>query len=225
MRIELGRSILGLGSTLDPVGLAPFQVLSLEQALVELERCAASLPRQASPHYHRARGFLKLERDAEALHELDLAERIDPGFVPALLLRSLILEKQGDPAAARAQLDRVEAFASGSWATDWLSAQRAAMARDWSEAERAFARLLALEQGGVELYLGSSVETLLGRGLARLEAKLLAGAIEDFRAAEVLWPEATEPVLLKVRAYNLLGERETADALLEDLFVRSGSSA
>jgi len=51
-------------------------------------------------YYHRARAYILLGRDDEALADVDHAIELNAGFVPARILKSALLRKGGQPKAA-----------------------------------------------------------------------------------------------------------------------------
>ncbi|MBI4602125.1 MAG: PD40 domain-containing protein, partial [Planctomycetes bacterium] len=200
---------------------------AVEEAVAELEQAAEALPDRFEARFHRARGLLLLARKAEALRELEAALRSSPGFVPARVLRAEVLggilggkgkrkgsREQGGPSAEEPASEPRE-----PWARSWLEAHRAVRARRWREAAEAYGDLIALEaRGGAEPYLGSSIETLLGRGAALLELKDLKGAQRDFLRAWTLGSGFLEPPLLLGKACYLGGERREAGHVFAELF-------
>ncbi len=194
----------------------------VREGLEELRRAAESLPGRCDARYHLARGGLILGQREEALTDLDEALRQDPGFAPARVLKAAILDRQGDPGGARREMDLAAKSGGHAWVEAWLRAHRAMEENRWPDAVEAYDRLIALEENGGRTYLGSSLDHLLARARARLEAGDLHGAIEDCVRAEDRWPEWMEPVLLKGRAYLLLGKPETAEKVFRALHARSG---
>ncbi len=188
---------------------------AVEEALSELAGAIEALPGRFEGHFHRARGLRLLGRDEEALRELEEALRRKPGFAPARALRAELLKGKGDSGDV---FTAEENAATEAWAKAWLGAHRAMQRRRWSEAARAYGELLTLHSKGLkEPYLGSAVETLLGRGMALLELKDLKGAQRDFVAAWTLWAQFLEPPLLLGKAYYLDGEKDEAERVFADL--------
>jgi serine/threonine protein kinase/Flp pilus assembly protein TadD len=202
---------LGEDSALDPV----------DEAVRELEEATAMLPERPDAHFHRARGLLILGRSDEALDALARVLDVDPGFVPASILRAAILERRGEPGRARAEIERASSSAAKGWAEVWVSAHLAMAERRWSDAAKAYGIIIDAESAGHDPYLGSSAETRLGRGVARLETSDFAGAIEDFVAARTLWPDSMEPELLLGKAYLLEGRKEKAEETFQRLLGRA----
>jgi serine/threonine protein kinase/predicted Zn-dependent protease len=193
---------------------------ALEEALRELDSAVTVAPARPDAHFHRAKVLLLLDRAPEAREALDRALACEPGFVPARVLRAALLRQEGDAEAARLELAAAEASAGSEWAKAWLTAHQAATEGDWRKAAEAYTALI--ESGpGREPYLGSTIETRLGRGLVHLEATDLRQAIEDFVAAKTLWPDAPEPSLLLGKAYYLNGEDVAAEETFQKLHARS----
>jgi serine/threonine protein kinase len=103
MKIQLGRPAVRPDPRINegeprkgPAGARELELLDLawpdpvEEAVQELERVAALFPRRPDGFYHRARGLWLLGRGPNALEEVDRALASDPGFVPALVLKSVI---------------------------------------------------------------------------------------------------------------------------------------
>ena len=190
----------------DPVGAA----------VDELAEAQKDLPGRPDAYYHRAKGLLLMGRDGEALDELGRAMERDSGFVPALILRAAILEKAGDLQGARSEMDRAGRAAQSGWPEAWLAAHRAAEKGNWKEAVAAYGKLLKLLDVS-EPYLGSSVETLLGRGAALLELDQIDLALVDFAHMMGKWPGQIEPVLLIGKAHILDDREEAGRGTFEDL--------
>jgi serine/threonine protein kinase/Tfp pilus assembly protein PilF len=210
MKLYLGQGIDWRRSEVDAPILFPMQIASVEEAMSNLSEAARVLPYPAVAHYYHAKALLLLGRDEEALQVLDAAVAIDQRFVPAALLRGLLLEKLEGSGSPLKELEVRFEEDPHSWGKDWVEAHREAREGHWGEAAQAFGKLLEFP-GTEEVFLGASIEILLARGLAFLEAKDYTRGILDFRAAEVLWPEAVEPLLLKGKAYHLLGMREAVE--------------
>src|SRR5574341_143418 len=141
----------------------------------------------------------------------------NPGFAPARALRALLFEKGKDHDLALAEIQSAER-ASRGWADSWFRAHRAAAAGDWKAAENAYDEVLRSEREKSGLDLGSSLETRLGRGIARMEAGDYKGGVFDFITAHAMRPEALAPVLYLGRAYLLLGDIETAERHFREHF-------
>ncbi|MBI4602978.1 MAG: protein kinase [Planctomycetes bacterium] len=210
--LEGGGDVPGL---LDPSGLHP-----IETALAELEAAAAAVPVRPDAHYHRARGLFLLGRLEEARQEVDHVLELDPDFSPALLLMASIESEEGGDETTPAA-GPVPDLGEGGWSGEWLLAYRAVDALDWSAAAAAYGRLAELmESSGREPYVGASIEILLGRGLARLEAKDFLGALVDFAEARGRFPRSLEPALLVGKTYLLLRDQGRAEELLTGLHGR-----
>ncbi|MBI4606370.1 MAG: tetratricopeptide repeat protein [Planctomycetes bacterium] len=177
------------------------------EAIEDLRGAIEELPERPVAYYHLARGLMLQGRTEEAREPLRRALDLDPTFVPALSLQVLVLEKGGDPGAAeaRARLEGAAGASGRGWESAWLQANGALLASDWEGAAEAYDRLLEGQAGRTEdeRYLGSLIETLLGRGVARLRAGRPREAIEDFGAAAGKWPGWFQPALLLGKAYYL----------------------
>ncbi|MBI4601035.1 MAG: tetratricopeptide repeat protein, partial [Planctomycetes bacterium] len=92
----------------------------------------------------------------------------------------------------------------------------------WSEAAAAYAKLIRLEETGRQPYLGSLVEALVGRGVACLEEGDLQDAILYLAKAQAVMPDSPQPALLLGKAYYLMAQREKAERVFEDFFLRTG---
>ncbi|MBI4587190.1 MAG: protein kinase [Planctomycetes bacterium] len=197
---------------------------AVEEALLQLQKAAALFPERPDAFYHRARALMLLGRDGEARKELLAALEFQPGFVPARVLGAAILEREGQREEARRETEKAAATkSSGGWAESWLAANQAAGKGKWSKAAEAYKRLMAFEASGKEPYLGSSIETLLGHGLALLGKKDYYGALEAFSRAQGRWPESPEPTLFLGKAYLLKGELEQAEGTFAKLLALPSS--
>ncbi len=187
-------------------------------AVADLTKACDLLPDRPEGHYHRAKAFLILGRQEDAVRDLKIAESSDPSFVPALMLRATIREMEGDKSTAQELLDQAETRASTPWSRSWVQAQLAVREQAWSRAADHFSRLITLEGEGEQPYLGFSVDSRLGRGIARLWRKDYDGAIDDFVYARAHWPDAVEPGLLLGRAYLNAEEPRRAARIFQKLF-------
>jgi serine/threonine protein kinase/Flp pilus assembly protein TadD len=236
-RIQLGRDRARIGSfgfhRVDPSGLSVMRDIQdltpllaadpVLEALDDLRKAASLVAKPRDARYYEAKSLILLNRLDDALLALDQALRADPHFVPAMALKGLVLERMGKPEKAREALLEAESVVSTEWARAWLDAHRSVAARDWAAAEAAYGRLeKAIED--VEPLLGASVETRLGRGLARLEAGRLGDAMFDFHAAHVLWDDALEPVILLGKTQCLRSEVAEADARFVAFHARQTGS-
>jgi tetratricopeptide (TPR) repeat protein len=236
LKLQLGsllRPSASARAELDPAGLASRRDLDalaassgldpVEEATRGLADAAAEVPERPEAYYHRARGLDLLGRDEEALAEAGRALERDAGFVPALVLRAALLEKQGKQAEALAERERAKKLGQGGWAEIWLSAHEARGAERWEETAEAFQKLIDLEGSGEAAYLGSSIESRLGRASALLESRRFDDAIIELKVAKGLWRKAAEPDLLLGKAYYLMGNEVGAEAALLDLWKRAQS--
>ncbi len=190
----------------------------IEEAVQELGEAVDLLPERPDAMYHRARGCLLLGRDDEALRDIGRALRCVPNFVPAMMLRAAILERKGKKEQASSLREKAEGTSQGGWESAWLAARRALRERQWNEAVQAFGTLIQLEAEGKEAYLGSAIESCLGRGGARLEIKDFVGTVQDSAVARHLWPDSVEARLLEGKALYLMGQPEKAKDLFEKTY-------
>lgn len=193
---------------------------ALLEVLAVLDTLTQDVPWEPDAFYHRARALLLLEREEEALRDLDRAIAADSEFVPAFVLRGTIFQKKGEQDRARQELEKAERSAGSAWATNLIAAYRAVDALDWEAAARYFTAVLAeetgeIERGGRERYVGSIAEMHMGRGMAHMKRgeRGLMDAILDFGVARSRWRQALDPVLLLGEALVAKGERETAEGV------------
>jgi serine/threonine protein kinase/TolA-binding protein len=184
---------------------------TVEEALRDLELAAAASPARPDAHFHRAKGLLLIGHAPEALGALEDAIACDPGFVPAVVLRADLLRQEGKWELARGEVERAGKSAEGSWAKAWLAAHQAMAEENWEKAVEAYTRLIEIEGAGREPYLGSSLETRIGRGLALLEVEDFNRALVDFVTARDRWPDSPEAALLMGKTYYLKGEIQEAE--------------
>jgi tetratricopeptide (TPR) repeat protein len=196
-------------------GLSP-----VDEALKELGKAIALFPEKPDAHYQLGRGLFLLEREEEALEELDWTLRLSPQFVPAQVLRTAVLENRGHTDEGQAGLElAADRRGDSPWALHWLQAHRAAAERRWKDATAAYGKLLEKATPANEPYLGAHLEAWLGRGSAYLKSGEYERAVEDFAAIEALWPAAPEPSLLKGKAYFLSGNRTRAEEIFDTAFA------
>ena len=184
----------------------------VEAAVSELEEAASRRPERFEAHYYLARGLGLLGRDEEAVTALEEALLRNPHFVPAHELKKDLGTEHEEALVPEVKV---------KWGGAWIDARQALRKRRWKEAVRAYDALLSLErQEDRELYLGSSIEHRLGRGVAHLELKMFAAAQQDFVIAGVFSPDALEPALLLGKAYYLDGKTRDAEDHFEQLVRR-----
>ncbi|MBN1421647.1 MAG: tetratricopeptide repeat protein, partial [Planctomycetes bacterium] len=206
-----GRPTTDASREADPVG----------DAAAELRRQADLVPELPDASYHLARALVLLGDEADALRELERAIERDPGFVPARILKKVILERQGDAAEARAELLEAEGSIHSEWARALLDAHVAVNEARWEDAAVAYTTIIEMERNGGRTYIGSSEEMRLGRGTAYLRAKDFTSAFEDFSAVRAQWPEALDPVLLLYDALFSDGKEDEAERRLDQFFERT----
>ncbi|MBN1417386.1 MAG: tetratricopeptide repeat protein [Planctomycetes bacterium] len=209
----------------DPEGTAGQSVGSsaIDRALASLAEAAELLPERPEACYHRARGYW-FRGDAEGgLREAERALARDPRFVPAITLRATMLQRAGDAEGAARELAQARAAADRPQWETWISAYAAMAEGQWEEAARLYRDLTDREAAQGEIYLGSSIETHLGRGLALLEMDRLDAATSEFARAEALWPMMSEPTLLLAKAEYLRGNESYGSELLSDARLRAAS--
>jgi tetratricopeptide (TPR) repeat protein len=190
----------------------------IADAVRALESTAPRSPHRPDADYHRARWLLLLEDPDGAELALRSALSRSADFVPGRALLARILEKRGAFDASREELDRAAASSQFDWAQAWIAAHRAVDDFRWEEAEASFGTLIEVELSSRPPYAGSMMESLVGRGKARLQLEDYTGAIEDFARAEHLWPRWPVPTLFKAKAYARMGKPDHAEAMLMALW-------
>jgi tetratricopeptide (TPR) repeat protein len=196
---------------------------AVEKGISELDEAVELVPGRPDAHFHRARGLHSLGRVEEALKEVDCALDCDGSFFPAEALKSALLKQTKTSSEIGANGAVSKGPAGGSWGAAWFSANRGVAEGRWEEAAGAYGQLIDLGIGGLEPYLGASVEFRLGRGNARLEMGDVNGAILDFAAARDRWPAALEPAILLGKAWYLKGEKKQAQSAFEEAFGQAKS--
>jgi serine/threonine protein kinase/Tfp pilus assembly protein PilF len=207
----------------DPDGKWRRPHASTVEATIELlDRAIAIRPRRPDARYWRARAFQLLERDGEALAEIDRCLAIDGAFVPARAVKAAIVKRRGGgPGAINDDSIAPEPSSVTSWADAWIAGRRAMEERDWPSAARAFERLVDLDRDGGAPFVGSAVESLMGLALARFQEKSFTAAAEALYLLEHGSPDWHEPALLRGKAYLLAGDPERAEATFRRLHERT----
>lgn len=196
------------------------------EAIEILERAISSVPDRPAAYFQLARAFTSLLDFERATRELKQA--IDLGFVPAMVLQSTILEMEGEEAEAKKLLARAKRQAErrgeGDWIDTWLTAHEAMGNGNWEEAANAYQDLLEREErAGRSIYLGSSVEFYMNRGIALLELERYGESRDCFIAAKALQPGAVEPELFMGIIRHAQGDEETAERVFNSLYDRDPS--
>ncbi len=194
-------------------GLEPIQ-----EAVRRLGEIGGIVGDRPEAFYHQARGFLLLGRSEEALRSVEQSIASQPDFIPAIILKSAILKKRGDLPGAQEVRESVQRLRGSGWTEHWLEAQEAREERRWDDVADALGKLIELEIRGKPPYLGSSVETRLGRGRAYLKARDFEKAEEDFLQAKGIWSRSLEPSLLLGMTRYVAGHEEKAEETFEELF-------
>jgi serine/threonine protein kinase/Tfp pilus assembly protein PilF len=194
----------------------------ITRGLAGLQGAIGIRPNAPAAYYHKGRLLHLTGRDEEALRELDEALQVDPRFVPARAMRALIRERRGEGRASAEDLAQGVSHSNAAWVSDWLESQRAARQGRWHEAALAYGRLLGREDPMGEIFPGSSIETLLGTGVVRLEAGDVRGAFEAFSVAKYLWPKAIAPSLFVGKALYFLRDHDAADRTFRELAEETG---
>jgi tetratricopeptide (TPR) repeat protein len=186
----------------------------------------ADLPTRFEGYYYRGRGHKLLGDDRGASEDLTHCLELSPSFLPAKVLL-VSLERAGDTEGNA--LGTPEPDRGDPWGEAWLRAHQAVQWGLWEEAARAYTELLALDEASKEeLFLGSSIENLIGRGVVLLKTGDFEAAKLDFWAARTLsrkqWGEFLEPVLLLGKTYCLEpdGDPSRGESLFRESIERSG---
>ena len=229
--IQLGalhvRAALGGERGLDPQGLFgihQFEKVIVESPLIPIDRALETL-RSAEPfppgmfegYYHWARALALQKNPSAAIEKLDALLAAAPDFVPGRMLAADLLRELGREAPAREEEERAERAAREPWERAWLETRRAERAEDWSAAEDAYTRLLAIADSEKEPYRGACLETRLLRGQALMRLRAYHRALADFNTASSAWPDAFEPRLLAGRIYYLMEKPLYAEEVYEEL--------
>ncbi|MBI4582677.1 MAG: PD40 domain-containing protein, partial [Planctomycetes bacterium] len=195
-----------------------------EEAVAELTAEIAALPDRFEGYHYRAKGLSLLGNDAGGIADLQECLRRNPGFLPAKALLSE-LEAAGNQTQAAPLSKAIDP--GDRWGGAWLRAHVAMKNCSWKDAAAAYTQLLSMEESlKRELFLGSSIENLLGRGVVLMETRDFEGAKRDFWAARTLsqrlWGDFLEPLLLLGKSYLLEGNPERAEELFHETLERSG---
>ena len=187
----------------------------VEESKATLERAIADgpEPERFEAHYYLAQALEVLgDRDA-AIAAIDQAIRLAPGFLPAHVERA---KYRND----RDLLRRLGSDARTEWERWWASAHLAEIQNDWRDAEHAYGELLRIERARGELFVGSSVDILLGHGRASLRLRNFGEAAEDFVRAGDRWQDYLEPSLLLAKTYLFEDKLADADRVVRELYER-----
>ena len=191
----------------------------LRRAVATLEQAAKILPDKPDAYYHWARALWFTGDPNESLNVLTAALHADPEFLPALALRTAILNEQSSAGEPEVALPRK--IQRGSWPDVWFRAHQASTEGDWQTAIDDYSALIQIERVSGEPYVGSSFETRIGLGIARLESEDLLGAIGEFSIAKDDWPGAIVPSLLLGKTYRHMRRYDEAEAIFQDLFEQT----
>jgi len=187
----------------------------VERAAAGLEAAVRLLPERADARYHRARALHRLDRDEEALAELEALFRASRGFVPAAVLATTI---ERASLGAHAPLIAPGETSGETWAQHWLESNRAVEKRDFTAAVVAYGKLIELA-GNVnsEPYVGFALEARLGRAAARIAEADFFGALMDVAVAQHFAHGSVELSLLEGQLRLRLGDAVRATALFDRL--------
>ncbi|MBN1422025.1 MAG: protein kinase [Planctomycetes bacterium] len=225
---EMQLDVMGVGeSDVDPSGLFGIHRLErvvkesplapLDRAIPELEHAERLPLRDFEVYYQWARVLDLQGRDREVLEKLEALFALAPTFVPGRMLAAAVCRDLGEVARAQHEAAQAENAASEPWEKAWLAARAAEGDHRWQDAAKAYGELLASPLSKGLPYRGFAMETRLRRGLVRLRAKELAGALTDFIIAHHEWPDAMEPLLLLGTAWYREGRLDAARAAFEAL--------
>jgi tetratricopeptide (TPR) repeat protein len=195
--------------------------LAAEEAVTELTGAVADLPDRFEGYYYRARGRKLLGDDARAVDDLRQCLERKPSFLPAKAVLSDI-----EVGETEAPFRSPAPDGSDLWGRTWLGAHQAMKREAWVEAAAAYGELLTFEEGMKgELFLGSSIENLIRRGVALMETCDFEGAKLDFWAARTVsrrqWGEFLEPLLFLGKVYFLDGYPSRTESLFLGALDRS----
>ncbi|MCI0657624.1 MAG: tetratricopeptide repeat protein, partial [Acidobacteria bacterium] len=185
-----------------------------DRAIQDLRAMVRLFPGRPDARFLLARGLLVLGHPEEARQCVEDLRASAPEFFPGTFLREIAVK-------GSLNLEDVVVPAGSAWARAWAAALLAARARDWKSAEAAYSLLLGEGMTDREPYLGFRFESIIGRGVVRLEMDDHEGAARDFQAARSLWPQALAPGLLLGQAYLAEGKKEAADRWFQELFDSS----
>ncbi len=187
----------------------------------ELDTAKSLFPDRPDAGYYRARCLLALGRDQEAIGEINQLCATCPNFIPALTLRSRVLARLGYRDQAKKAREHVQHIITDPWAEAWQRAEDGALAGDWKNTVAAYNDLLAIEEVRGSTFIGSQLDLRLGRGVARIEAGDLSGAVRDFLLADREWPEVVVAGLLVGLSYFEMDDEESAEHWFHELHQRS----
>ncbi len=194
----------------------------IESAIEILREAVDLCEERPEARYHLARALVRLEEQEdsgagrrEALDQLNRTIEDNPDFVPARLLREILSGESH-------RQNGTEDGPAGVWAPHWRDAIRARERDDWAEVARACNELLTLEEErGGELFLGSSIETLMGLGVALYQSEKYDEAIGVFWRAHDRWQGSPEPPLLLGKIHLKRGNKEAAERAFRMLYRKA----
>jgi tetratricopeptide (TPR) repeat protein len=197
--------------------------LVAEEVVTDLTRAVEDLPERFEGYYYRAKGRKLLGDNAGAIGDLRECLGRNPGFSPA---KALLADLEGPADGREGPTRPPPPDGSDHWSGAWLRAHRAMQEENWKEAAPAYGELLAFEEGMKgEIFLGSSIENLIERGVARLQTSDFEDAKLDFWAARTLsqrlWGDFLEPLLLLGKVYFLARDPSRTESLFLEALGRA----
>ena len=208
---------------------------TLERAAGILEELIDGLPEERDAHYHLARAYGLLATTSEGRNHHERADhfrtqavvalentlRIEPTFVPALVLRDEFRNGTASlfspQAPAEPTSTAVAARAPTSWEELWREARRAQRERGWSRAVGLWKSLAELSWRDGEPYPGFLIETFIRSGTAHLKLDDHEEARVAYAHANALSSASLETTFLLGWAYLKAGRTERAGELFDGL--------
>ena len=187
-----------------------------ERAVAELEEAIELFPGRPEATYHLATALHLLGQNAAAEKAL---ERLDPEFLPAAVLKMELVPEAKERAAAVTVL--VSGEKRPTWEKLWYSAHQALKDESWKGAADAYGRLIEQFAGDTDEFLGTALESRLGRGRAFLRDENYENALMEFAVAAALWPDLTAPPYFLGETFLLMERPERAEELFESLHQRA----
>ncbi len=189
----------------------------LLKTLSGLDDAARLFPMRPEAEVLRWRVLWALGQVDSAAKALDRALSLDPGYVPAALLRLEELRFDGRNADIEDRLRELDQTTKAGWQREYLDAYGLALRAEWKELDEAYRQLLRAFPA--EPFVGFATDLRLKRArLALLRGDHLS-AVENYVFLRDS-SHALGPALLLAGAYYRMGQREaarrTVDTALSD---------